>query len=88
MTQGRFPGVLCPSPVSALRAAMPRRSRNAFSLQRIFPATACARLGAPWSAPAERPGFEALDGGIFEKIAKHGPPAVDKSEVGPRKRTP
>ena len=67
MSQGCFPGVLRLSPVSAIRAVIRRCLIPAFSLQRIFPAMACARLGAPWSALARKPGLEALAGGIFEK---------------------
>ena len=88
MSQGCFAGVLRLSPVSALRAAMQRRSRSPFSRQRIFPAMACARL-APLRSAVGRKGLHSrLAGGIFEKTAKHGPPIRDSTEVGPTKRNP
>ena len=88
MSQGCFAGVLRLSPVSALRAAMQTRLLPAFSLQRIFPDMPCARL-APLRSAVGRKGLHSrLAGGIFEKIAKHGPPTVDSTEVASTKRNP
>ena len=88
MSQGCFAGVLRLSPVIAIRAVMQTRLLPAFSLQRIFPAMPCARL-APLRSAVGRKGLHSrLAGGIFEKIAKHGPPTVDSTEVGPTKRIP
>ena len=88
MSQGCFPGVLRTSPVRAIRVPRRRCILPAISLQRIFPAMACARL-APLRSAIGRKGLHSrLAGGIFEKTAKHGPPIRDSTEVGPTKRNP
>ena len=88
MSQGCFAGVLHLSPVNALRVAMQRRSRSPFSRHRIFPAMACARL-APLRSAVGRKGIHSrLAGGIFKKLAKHGPPITDSTEVASTKRIP
>ena len=88
MSQGCFAGVLRLSPVSALRAAMQRRSRSPFSRQRIFPAMPCARL-APLRSAVGRKGLHSrLAGGIFENSLKNRLPITDSTEVGPTKRIP
>ena len=88
MSQGCFAGVLHLSPVSALRVATQRRSRSPFSRHRISPAMACARLAPLRSAVGQKGLHSRLAGGIFEKIAKHGPPTVDSTEVASTKRNP
>ena len=88
VSQGCFAGVLRLSPVIAIRAVMQTRLLPAFSLQRIFPAMPCARL-APLRSAVGRKGLHSrLAGGIFEKIAKHGPPITDSTEVASTKRIP
>ena len=88
MSQGCFLGVLCISPVTAMRALMRRRSRTAFSSQRIFPAMPCARLAPLRSAVGQNGLHLRLAGGIFENSLKNHPPTVDSTEVGPTKRIP
>ena len=88
VSQGCFARVLRLSPVSALKAAMQKLSRSPFSRQRIFPAMACARLAPLRSAVGQKGLHSRLAGGIFEKIAKHGPPTVDSTEVASTKRNP
>ena len=88
MGQGCFAGVLRLSPVSALRAAMQRRSCRPVSRHRIFPAMACARL-APLRSAVGRKGLHSrLAGGIFEYSFKNHPPIRYGTEVGPTKRIP
>ena len=88
MSQGCFAGVLRLSPVIAIRAVMQTRLRPAFSLQRIFPAMPCARLAPLRSAVGQKGLHLRLAGGILEKIAKHGPPMTNMSEVVQMKRNP
>ena len=88
MSQGCFLGVLCISPVTAMRALMRRRSPSAFSLQRIFPAMPCARLAPERSAVGQKNLHSRLAGGIFEYSLKNRPPITDSTEVGPMKRIP
>ena len=88
MSQGCFPGVLRTSPVIAIKAVMQTRLLPAFSFQRIFPAMPCARLAPLRSAVGQKGFHSRLAGGIFEKIAKHGPPITDSTEVVQMKRNP
>ena len=88
MSQGCFLGVLRTSPVRAIRALMRRRSRTAFSSQRIFPAMPCARLGPLRSAVGQNGLHSRLAGGIFEYSFKNPPPIRYNTEVGPTKRIP
>ena len=88
MSQGCFLGVLRTSPVRAIRALMRRRSRTAFSSQKIFPAMPCARLGPLRSAVARKGLHSRLAGGIFEHSSKNHPPTVDSTEVASTKRIP
>ena len=88
MSQGCFLGVLCISPVTAMRALMRRCIPPAISQQRIFPAMPCARLGPLRSAVARKGLHSRLAGGIFENSLKNHPPTVDSTEVGLTKRIP
>ena len=88
MSQGCFLGVLRTSPVRAIRALMRRRSRTAFSSQRIFPAMPCARLGPLRSAVARKGLHSRLAGGIFEHSLKNHLSIRYLSEVASRKRIP
>ena len=88
MSQGCFLGVLRTSPVRAIRALMRRRSRTAFSSQRIFPAMPCARLDPLRSAVGQNGVHSRLAGDIFEHSLKNRSPIPDSTEVGPTKRNP
>ena len=88
VSQGCFAGVLRLSPVIAIRAVMQTRLLPAFSLSKIFPAMPCARLAPLRFAVGQKGLHSMLAGGIFEKIAKHGPPITDSTEVAQMKRNP
>ena len=88
MSQSCFAGVLRTSPVRAIRATMRRCILPAISLQRIFPAMPCARLGPLRSAVAQKGLHLRLAGGIFEYSLKSRSPITDSTEVGPTKRNP